>query len=111
MADKDLEVIAPEQFTKRHENTNNAAEYLFDDALLRAMRNKLHADVYASVANLAVNYLVQKGFLRPDGEEFVCVLEQIFPVIAPEFDKAYRNRKLFTSSPCPRHHQNAKLMF
>ncbi len=98
MADDDLEVMPQGQLNKRHDNLSNAAEYLFDDALLRAMRNKLDADVYASVANLTVNYLVQNGFLRPDGEEFSCVLEQIFPVLAPEFDKTYRNRKLFTSS-------------
>ncbi len=97
IADEDLQIISRRGLINRHQNLESAAEYLFNDAILRAMRGRLNNAVYTCVAHLAVNFLVQQGYLRPDGAEFVCVLDRIFPVMAPEFDKTYRNRELFSS--------------
>ena len=97
LADQELEVVTPEQLLARHKDFHGVADYFLNDALLRAMRASLDSSIYAFAAERAVQFLLDNGFLKVDGAELVAVLERIFPVLAPECDKAYRDQNLFSS--------------
>lgn len=97
LADQELEVVTPEHLLARHRDFHGVADYFLNDVLLRAMRASLDSSVYAFAAERAVQFLLDNGFLKVDGAELVAVLERIFPVLAPECDKAYRDPSLFSS--------------
>ena len=96
-ADDDLQVLSVEDLMNRHRDLQSAAVYLFNDAILRAMRPKLSAEIYSFAADQAINYLLDSGFLRRDGDKLVGVLETIFSTLAPRFDQTYNNPHLFSS--------------
>jgi len=95
--DEELEVLSIAELLERHQDVADVARYFFNDALLRAMKSTMVASAYAAAADLAVSYLVDRGFLKVDGDELVGVLDEIFPVLAPGFDRAYKDRGLFSS--------------
>ena len=97
LADQELEVVTSEHLLARHQDFYAVADYFLNDALLRSMRASLDSSVYAFAAEHAVQFLLDNGFLKVDGAELVAVLERIFPVLAPECDKAYRDPSLFSS--------------
>lgn len=97
IADEDLQVLNLGHLLSRHRDLQSCAGYMFNDVLLRVMRGKLNSDIYAFAAEYAIALLVDDGFLRADDDEFVCVLDRIFPTLAPEFDRTYRDRNLFSS--------------
>ncbi len=95
--DDDLQVLTMASLLEGHQDLASLAEYLFHDAMLRSMRASFDASVYAFAADLAVQYLLDNGFLKRDGAELVGVLDRIFPALAPGFDQTYRNPGLFSS--------------
>ncbi len=95
--DEELEVLTVAELLERHRDVSGVARYFFNDALLRAMKTTIDASAYAAAADLAVSYLVDRGFLNVDGDDLVGVLDEIFPVLAPGFDRAYQDPGLFSS--------------
>lgn len=95
--DADLQLLTLETLLERHQNVPGVARYFFNDAMLRSMKTALDSSVYSFAADCAVKFLVDQGFMKIDGDEFVGVLDQIFPVLAPAFDKTYRDPSLFSS--------------
>ncbi|WP_303720278.1 radical SAM protein [Malonomonas rubra] len=95
--DEELQVLTVDNLLARHKDIRGVAQYFFNDSMLRAMKTSIDSSVYSFTANLAVNLLIDKGFLKIEGDEFVGVLEQIFPVLAPKMAKTYRDISLFSS--------------
>jgi radical SAM superfamily enzyme len=110
--DEELEILTLAKLLERHQDVSGVARYFFNDALLRAMKTTIDASVYACAADLAVNYLVDRGFLKVDGDELVGVLDEIFPVLAPGFDRAYKDASLFSSPTlsCPPSERKAHVL-
>lgn len=98
LPDDDLQVLPLDSLLDRHRDVRGAAQYFFNDALLRAIKAHIDSSVYSFAADLAVKFLLDQGFLKIDGDEFVGVMERIFPVLAPELDKTYRDPRLFSSA-------------
>lgn len=95
--EKELQPLSLGRLLGRHQDFRGVAQYFFQDSMLRALRASLDSSAYSFAAELAVKYLVEEGFLKVDGDEFVGDLDQIFPVLAPEMDKTYRDPSLFSS--------------
>lgn len=95
--DDELQILSVDMLLDRHQDLSGIAQYFFNDSLLRAMKPSLDASVYAFAADLAVQHLTEKGFLKIDGEECAGVLERIFSVLAPKFDQTYRDLSIFSS--------------
>ena len=95
--DQELQVLTVDSLLDRHQDFRGVAQYFFNDSMLRAMKAGIDSSVYSFAADLAVNFLVDEGFLKIKGDEFVGVLDRIFPVLAPAFDKTYRDLSLFSS--------------
>ena len=95
--DGELQVLSVDSLSERHQDFRGVAQYFFNDSMLRAMRAAIDSSVYSFAAHLAVNFLVGEGFLKIKGDEFVGVLDRIFPVLAPTFDNTYRDQSLFSS--------------
>ncbi len=97
LADEELQVLTADDLLDRHGDVRGVARYFFNDSMLRAMKAHFDSSVYAFAADRAVQFLVDQGFLRIDGDECAGVLDRIFPVLAPELDKTYRNPSLYSS--------------
>jgi hypothetical protein len=95
--DEELEVLEPAALLGRHRDYRGVAQYFFNDCLLRSMRSRLDASIYAYAAQLAIEFLVDEGYVKIDGEEYVSVPDRIFSVLAPQLDQTYRNTSLFSS--------------
>lgn len=112
LPDSELQTLPPETLLARHRNIDSLARYFFHDALLRSMKTGLDPTVYASAADLAVRFLLDEGFLKIDGNEYVGVLDRIFPVLAPACDRAYKDTTLFSSPTlsCPPSEKKAHVL-
>ncbi|MFO7765727.1 MAG: radical SAM protein [Pelovirga sp.] len=110
--DEELQVMTVDNLVARHQDVHGVAEYFYNDCFLRSMKSSLDSSVYAFTAKLAVQFLVDEGFLKVDGTELVGVLDRIFPVLAPGFDAAYRNPNLFSSATlsCPPSERKAHVL-
>lgn len=95
--DTELQVLSVDQLLDRHQDVPGVAQYFFNDAMLRSMRAAIDSSVYSFAADRAAKFLVDTGFMKIAGDEFVGVLDQIFPVLAPQLDKTYRDPSLFSS--------------
>ena len=97
VADKDIQVLGMEDLLERHQDFHGIAQYFFNDCLLSAMRSRIDASVFAFAADLALNFLVDEGFVKVDGDDVISIRPRILSVLAPEMDKTYQNRGLFSS--------------
>lgn len=97
IGDDELQILTRNDLLVRHGDLPSAAHYFFRDSLLRSMKASIDSSVYSCAADLAVQFLTDKGFMKIDGDECVGVMDRIFPVLAPRLDQAYRNPKLFSS--------------
>lgn len=96
--DEELQPLTRENLLARHRDVRGVAQYFFNDSMLRSMKGSVDASVYAFAADLAVQFLIDNGFLKIEGNQYIGILDRIFPVLAPEFDKTYRDTKLFSSA-------------
>lgn len=112
LPDEELQVLTVESLLARHGDVEGVAQYFYNDSFLRSMKSKLDSAVYSLTANLAVHFLLDAGFLKPDGDELVGVLDRIFPVLAPGFDRAYKDPQLFSSPTlsCPPSERKAHVL-
>ena len=94
---KDLMVVNTESLIKRHQTLEKAAEYFLNDAILRALRTRLNAEIFAFAANLAIDFLLDNSFLVPRHGELFCSLDKVFPTLAPNLSRTYKNPRLFSS--------------
>jgi len=110
--DAELQVLTVNDLLDRHQDVRGVAQYFFNDSLLRSMKTSLVSSVYASAAECAVKLLIDRGFLKVDGDELVGVLDEIFPVLAPGFDRAYKDTSLFSSPTlsCPPSERKAHVL-
>jgi len=95
--DDTLQVITMDSLLERHQDFRGVAQYFYNDSMLRSLRSDLDASVYVFAAKLAVQFLVDGGYIKIDGDEFISVPDQIFSVFAPKLDKTYRDVNLFSS--------------
>lgn len=95
--DEELQVLTMENLLERHQDFSGVAQYFYNDSILRSMKSSLDASVYTFAANLAVKFLVDEGFIKIEGDEFISVPDRIFSVLAPQLDKTYKNVNLFSS--------------
>ncbi len=95
--DDKLQVLTVDSLLNRHQDFSGVAQYFLNDSMLMAMRSDIGSSVYSFAANLAVNLLVDEGFIKVEGDEFFSVPDQIFSVLAPKLDKTYRDVNLFSS--------------
>ena len=95
--DEELQVLTVNSLLDRHQDFRGIAQFFYNDSMLRAMKSSIDSSVYFFAANLAVKFLVDEGFLKVDGDEFVGVLGRIFSVLAPKFDATYRDASIFSS--------------
>lgn len=98
IGDEELQVLTRDDLLARHRDLPSAAHYFFRDSLLRAMKAGMDSSVYSCAADHAVQFLTDKGFMKIEGDECIGVLDRIFPVLAPQLDKTYRNPNLFSSA-------------
>lgn len=112
IADEELQLLTVEDLIARHQDLHGVAQYFYNDSFSRSLKSCLDSSVYAVTATLAVQFLLDEGFLKVDGAELVGVLERIFPVLAPGFDAAYRNPHLFSSATlsCPPSERKAHVL-
>jgi len=112
ITDEELQVVTLEDLVTRHQDVHGVAQYFYNDCFLRSMKSSLDSSVYSSAAHLAVQFLFDAGFLELDGDELVGVLDQIFPVLAPGFDRAYKDPRLFSSATlsCPPSERKAHVL-
>ncbi len=94
---KDLIVVNAKRLIERHQTLKKAAEYFLNDAILRALRTRLNAEIFAFAANLAIDFLLDNGFLVPRHGELFCSLDKVFPALAPNLARTYTNPQLFSS--------------
>lgn len=95
--DKDLQLVGIDSLLARHRDASGIAQYFFNDSILRAMKSSLDSSVYAFAANLAIQFLVDEGFIKIDDDEYFSVPSRIFSVLAPQLDKTYNDTSLFSS--------------
>lgn len=112
IADRELQLLTVEDLIARHQDIKGVAQYFYNDAFLRSMKASLDSSVYASAASLAVRFLLDQGFLKVDGDELVGVLDRVFPILAPGFDRAYKDPSLFSSPTlsCPPSERKAHVL-
>jgi molybdenum cofactor biosynthesis enzyme MoaA len=110
--DVDLQSLTLETLLERHQDVPGVAQYFFNDVMLRSMKTAVDSSVYSFAADYAVQFLLDQGFMKIEGDEFVGVLDQIFPVLAPALDKAYRDPSLFSSPTlsCPPSERKAHVL-
>ncbi len=110
--DQELQLLTVENLIARHKDVQGVAQYFFSDSLLRSMKSSLDPAVYSLTSKLAVQFLLDEGFLKVDDDEFVGVLDRIFPVLAPGFDRAYQDPSLFSSPTlsCPPSERKAHVL-
>ncbi|MFO7813030.1 MAG: radical SAM protein [Pelovirga sp.] len=110
--DQELQPLTVENLIVRHGDVPGVAQYFYNDSFLRAMKSSLDPAVYSFTASLAVQFLLDAGFLKVDGDELVGVLDRIFPILAPGFDRAYQDPNLFSSSTlsCPPSERKAHVL-
>ncbi len=95
--DKDLSVIITHDLLARHESINGIARYFLNDSLLRSMRSRLDAAVFSFVSNLAIDFLVDQGFIKIADAEYISVPSRIFSILAPKLNQTYNDPNLFSS--------------
>ena len=95
--DAELEILNLNELLDRHHNIAGIARYYFNDSMLRAMKTRIDASVYAHAANSAVQFLIDEGFVKVSAEEFIGVPERIFSALAPKLDATYKDTGLFSS--------------
>lgn len=95
--DEELQVLTVDSLLDRHQDFSGVAQYFYNDSILRTMRSSIDSSVYSFAANLAVKFLVEEGFIKTEGDDFISVPSRIFSVIAPKLDETYRNVNLFSS--------------
>ncbi|MBD1401478.1 radical SAM protein [Pelovirga terrestris] len=112
IADHDLQLLTVEKLIARHGDVPGVALYFYNDSFLRSMKSRLDSAVYSFSSNLAVQFLLDAGFLKVDGDELVGVPDRIFPVLAPGFDRAYQDPSLFSSPTlsCPPSERKAHVL-
>jgi molybdenum cofactor biosynthesis enzyme MoaA len=110
--DQDLRLLTVEDLIARHQDLHGVAQYFYNDSLSRSLKSCLDSSIYSFAAQLAVQFLIDKGFLKADGDELVGVLDQIFPVLAPGLDSAYKDPNLFSSPTlsCPPSERKAHVL-
>lgn len=95
--DEELQIISVEDLLDRHDDFSGIAQYFFNDSMLRAMKSNIESSVYAFAAHLALDFLLEEGFIKAKGNEFISVPERTFSVLAPKLDQTYRDQSLFSS--------------
>ncbi|MCW8893024.1 MAG: radical SAM protein [Deltaproteobacteria bacterium] len=95
--DEELQLLKVDNLLDRHHDLSGIAQYFFNDSMLRAMRSSIDSSVYSFAANLAINFLVDEGFIKIEGDEFISEPNRIFSVLAPKLDETYRDASLFSS--------------
>lgn len=110
--DQELQPLTVKNLIVRHGDVPGVAQYFYNDSFLRAMKSSFDPAVYSFTASLAVQFLLDAGFLKVDGDELVGVLDRIFPILAPGFDRAYQDPNLFSSSTlsCPPSERKAHVL-
>ena len=110
--DQELQLLPVDNLIVRHGDVPGLAQYFYNDSFLRVMKSSLDPSVYSFTANLAVQFLLDAGFLKVDGDELVGVLDRIFPILAPGFDRAYQDPNLFSSTTlsCPPSERKAHVL-
>ncbi len=95
--DEELQILNVDNLLDRHHDFSGIAQYFFNDSMLRAMRSSIDSSVYSFAANLAVKFLVDEGFIKIEGDEFIGVPGRIFSVLAPKLDETYKDASLFST--------------
>ena len=95
--ENELEVLPVATLLERHLDFKGIARYYFNDSVLRAMKASIDSSVYSFAANLAAQFLVDEGYVKIAGDEFISVPKRIFSVLAPKLDAAYKDTSLFSS--------------
>ncbi len=95
--DNELDILTIDELVDRHEDFSGIARYFFNDSMLRSMKTRIDSSVYSFAANLATQFLVDEGYVKIAGDEFISVPSRIFSVLAPKLDKTYKNASLFSS--------------
>ena len=95
--DRDLQIVTLNDLLNRHHDLEGIAHYFFNDAMIRVMKSRIDASVSSFAAHLGIQLLIDKGFIRSEGDNFVSVPGRIFPVLAPKMEQTYRNESLFSS--------------
>lgn len=95
--DNTLQVLTVESLLERHQDFSGVAQYFYNDSMLRSLRPGFGSPVYSFAAKLAVKFLVDEGYIKIDGDDFISVPDQIFSVFAPRLDETYRDVNLFSS--------------
>ncbi len=110
--DADLQLLPLDTLLERHQDVPGVARYFFNDAMLRSMKTAIDSSVYSFAADCAVKFLIDQGFMKMVGDEYVGVLDRIFPVLAPALDKTYRDPSLFSSPTlsCPPSERKAHVL-
>jgi len=93
----ELEVLPVATLLERHQDFEGIARYFFNDSMLRAMKARIDSSVYSFAANLGIQFLVDEGYVRVSGDEFIGVPSRIFSVLAPKLDATYQDASLFSS--------------
>lgn len=97
VSDKDLQTLNVDKLLDRHHDLSGIAQYFFNDSMLRVMRSTLDSTVHSFAANLALKFLVDEGFIKIEGDEFIGEPDRILSVLAPRLDETYKNARLFSS--------------
>ena len=95
--DEELQVLSVGDLLERHRNFAGVAQYFFKDSILRAMKSNIDSSVYSFAANLAIEFLIEEGFIKVEGDEFFSVPSRVFSILAPKLDRTYQNTSLFSS--------------
>ena len=110
--DEELELLTLETLLDRHRDLQGVARYFFNDTMLRAMKPVIDSSIYAFAADAAISFLLNEGYLKAAADEYVGVLDRIFPVLAPRFAAAYADPRLFSSPTlsCPPSERKAHVL-
>lgn len=97
ISDDELQTLNVENLLDRHDDLDGIARYFLNDSILRALKSSIDSSVYAFTAELAVKFLIDEGFIKTDGDDFVSVPGRAFSVLAPKLDETYKNLSLYSS--------------
>lgn len=95
--DEELQVVTLANLLDRHKDLNGLADYFFNDAMLRVMKSSIDSSVTSFAATQAIQYLIDEGFVKADGDDFISIPSRTFSVLAPKLDETYRDSSLFSS--------------
>jgi hypothetical protein len=95
--DGKLQILTVKNLLDRHQDLYGIAQYFFNDSMLRSMRSHIDSSVNSFAAKTAVQFLIDEGYLKVEGDDFIGAAARIFSVLAPRLDAAYKDESLYSS--------------